>query len=781
MSCTDCPLHNSAITNCMPGRGAHGGVMLVAQAPGGQEDMKGEALSGRVGQLLDQMLIDAGYDLAQVFKTNAVRCRPPMIDGKDRAPTPDEITACRKHLKAEIDAVQPEVIIALGDVALRALCKKSGVADKRGKEFALHAEFGYDCSVWPTRQPGYVLHAPTARDTIVADLRRVRDRHTAQIAIALHIADATNAQIGLQRDYVVALDIETETSVSEKGKKTYAEHPGQLALAGANAYVAFESPDALAALLNARQTTAELVTHNGWQFDIPKLRDYIDPALPWGYDTMVLAYLDDETQPLGLESLCVKYLGVKGWKEDRYAPIGSPELCEYNARDALNTLYLFRVLVERLGPRRMCIASEIILPGKIALDACSVRGIWIDATTVAAAKADAEKRIAEAAAQLRTFAPHPEYNPNSGEDNAAILAALGFTLPRTAKSNKAKIDRQVLNGIDHPFARALLNYRKAAKSLSTYIDPYEKAAASKRGRVHPTYHVYRRDFGAGGTVTGRTSASNPNVQNLDRKLKGFFSAPPGKVFVSADYSAIEFRIAADVADEQTILTRFADNPNWDPHIFFASKFYGMSEELIAAEAKAKKAVGDPNSMRQIAKSANFSQLYRGVGSTLVNYAAKMDVTLTPVEGEALHAMWHATFGGFGRWYVSVWEHLRTQGYVESATGRRRNFGDFRLLGKSAQQDALREACNFLVQSFACDIALLALRACHERALPIIGFIHDAILFEFDSVGEYEVHKETIRHALVVEPLQLLNNLFGVTIRVPLTIDITTNAKDTRYA
>jgi DNA polymerase-1 len=301
-----------------------------------------------------------------------------------------------------------------------------------------------------------------------------------------------------------------------------------------------------------------------------------------------------------------------------------------------------------------------------------------------------------------------------------------------------------------PFLDTLKRYKEATKTLSTYINPYAAAAASDDHRMHNEYTAWN-------TVVGRTSARGANVQNLDRDYKSFFSAPPRALAVEADYSALHFRLAAFNASEATIIERYREDPNWDPHLFFGRLFYGR-ENITPLE-------------RQIAKSGNFSQLYMGEAHTLQTYAKGLGISLSMRTCRELHETWHIAFPGFRPWYVSVMDELLANGYVETVTGRRRHFGDVRKMSRIGRQGALREAVNFKVLGLEPDIALLALAECHTGGLPINYFGHDAIRFEFPSRVDYDNHKHLIRPCMIDRPLAILRDEFGVNLTVPLEIEI----------
>lgn len=740
MSCTDCPLHQSAlVTNCMSGVGPIGAeLMLVGQGPGGYEDMHGVPFIGKSGQYLNEMLRDAGIDREECFVTNATRCRPPLVNRKERAPTPDEITACRRHLIEEIHRVKPAAIIALGDVALRALCKTSGVKAKRGKSFELHPEFGYACPVYVTYHPAAVLHTQPLRATVVSDLRRARDRHRPKDPV-----DWIRASEPTFAGGTLAYDIET---INELGAITKAPTQVAFATRGSGPTLVCTWPVEL-----TLPVQTNLISHFGWDFDDEKT------GLQSTRDTAALAYLDDETQPLGLESLCVKYLGVRGWKEDRDgAPLGSDVLAEYNARDALNTLRLHDVLCDRLGDR-ISVADAILLPARLALTECSTRGLRIDLGSVLTARADFADAIMEARVACRALAQDAQLNPGSYAQVATVLRGRGFKLPKTDHDNDAT-DKAVLQELGDPFATAVLDYRKAVKADSTYGVPYEKAARSPDGRMRSHYTIIR-------TVTGRTSAQrdprydpSTNVQNLPRNLRHFL-----RDVLMADYAGIEFRIAAWLAREPTILANFAKNPLWDPHRFFASRFYRISESQVETEG--------PNSQRQIAKSGNFSQLYLGSADTLVEYGKRIGVDIDLPTAMLVHDEFRRIYPGFVPWWDGILEDVKRQGYVESPTGRRRHFGEWKHIHASERLSVWREAVNMPVQSLTADLALLGLACCHRAGMPINGFFHDAI--SFDLTGGWDAPIEQIRFCMIDEPLAILRAQFGVDITIPIAVDFKT--------
>jgi uracil-DNA glycosylase family 4 len=719
-SCNLCPLHLTAQTVCVPGRG-NGKIMLVVDAPDARSDFAGETLAGPVGQYLTGMLRDAGFNSDDVYLTNTVKCAPPGSRGS----LPAEINTCRIHLISEVLERKPEVIIAAGNVALNSLCKLSGIKVKRGQGFPLHKSFDYDCEVWPTYSPSYVMFVPQSRATVVSDLRRIRDRTKPPDKIDWKWWD------GSDTSPVVGFDIETDY---DRKTKSGGDNMTQCALAGRD--VVWVAKDAASHDL-ARSLQGKMVfTLNGWNFDNPKCRA-LGIAVPHGIDVTALAYLDDENQPLGLESLAVKYLGVRGWKDEREAPPGSDAFAIYNARDARHTLDLARHFFKHLGNSRAGaprtrIVTDIMAPARLALDACSHQGIPLNGEAIESHNRRYSEALERAEHRVRELSVDEGLNPNSTRQVSTILTARGHVLPHTP-TGLLRSDDAVLRGLGDDFATAILDYRGAKKALSTYILPYQ-SAGQNGGRVHPEFTIWR-------TVTGRTSARNPNTQNVPQDLRNKKDRSLD-IFVGqeVDYSAIEFRLAAWCAQERGILDRFAENPAWDPHRYFASMFYHVPENEVT------------DAQRRVAKTGNFEYLYLGV-----------------VLPNKLNQAWHRTFPRFHRWYREVEAELKEFGYVESATGFRRHYGDFNLYRGGKRAAALREAINVKVQGLAAHIALLGLSECHRRGYKITNFVHDSVMFD-ESPNDFAGIQEGIREALCMVPIQTLKERFNVNVDVPLLVE-----------
>jgi len=742
MACTACGRYAACANPYLPGYGA-GRVLVVDSGPSSKDDMAAAVHTGLEGDLLRSLLADAGFVPEDLAYAPALRC------GVKRPAIPQEIDACRPLLAADIARVRPEVIVALGDVALRSLTKLGGIKTKRGGSYPLHPSFQYTCEVYPTYAPFNVTKSPYLRTTILSDLRRVRDSATPEPKIPWSWWEPGNTGLLLEETPTVGFDIETDY---DPKTKTGGDNIIQCAISTVmHTWVGYGEN----ALLLARQLEdykGVVYTLNGWKYDNPKCKA-LGILIPHGIDVMALAYLDDESQSLALESLAVKYLKVRGWKDLHTATPGSPEFAHYNAKDSHYTLRLAAEL-ENILALRKSLVTYVMAPARQALDAAATFGIPLRRDSIR----DAKQRYTESLERARNIvvqlSGNPQHNPNAAREVAAVLHARGYILPATP-SGQAATSKGLLQRLDDEYSRALLDYRGAKKALSTYILPYDLAAQTS-GRIFTEYTIWR-------TKTGRTSSRNENIQNLPRNLD-FFNV------TSFDYSAIEFRLAAWLANDETILIRFQENPNWDPHRYFASLFYQIEEAQVTAH------------QRQVAKSANFSQLYIGNGHTIQKYARGLGIELSAGTCHRLHHQWHTAFPAFnGGGNLDVWEvggfykrtldEIRATGYVQTATGFRRHFGDLGLVGGPALLAALREAVNCKVQTLACHIALLGFTENWRQGLPQCGFIHDSNLFDFRNVKMGVDTKEQINYNMTVTPVHILRDQFGVNLTVPLIVEV----------
>jgi len=165
--CTRCKLHTLGRKQVVFGVGNPGAdLMFVGEAPGADEDLKGEPFVGRAGQLLTKIIEAIGLSRDDVYIANVIKCRPPG----NRNPEPDEVEQCEPFLFRQIDAIRPKVIVALGKFAAQCLLKTDAPITRiRGREFSYR-----DAILIPTYHPAYLLRNPSAKRDVWEDMKRVR-------------------------------------------------------------------------------------------------------------------------------------------------------------------------------------------------------------------------------------------------------------------------------------------------------------------------------------------------------------------------------------------------------------------------------------------------------------------------------------------------------------------------------------------------------------------------------------------------------------------------------
>jgi len=165
MICEKCKLSKTR-TQVVYGVGnPNADLMFIGEAPGRDEDIKGEPFVGRAGQLLTDIIKAMKLTRDDVYIANVVKCRPP----ENRNPEPDELDACRPYIRRQVEIIQPKVIVTLGKFALQSLTEKSyGITATRGQWLEYNG-----VKVMPTYHPAYLLRTPSAKKDVWADMKKV--------------------------------------------------------------------------------------------------------------------------------------------------------------------------------------------------------------------------------------------------------------------------------------------------------------------------------------------------------------------------------------------------------------------------------------------------------------------------------------------------------------------------------------------------------------------------------------------------------------------------------
>jgi DNA polymerase-1 len=308
-------------------------------------------------------------------------------------------------------------------------------------------------------------------------------------------------------------------------------------------------------------------------------------------------------------------------------------------------------------------------------------------------------------------------------------------------------DQEVLEKLaeQHPLPNAILEYRSLSKLKSTYLDTLPSLVA-RDGRLHTTYHQ-------AATATGRLSSSDPNLQNipvrteLGREIRRAFVAEPGHQLVSADYSQVELRLLAHIAEDPVLIEAFQRDE--DIHSRTAAEIYGVAPDQVDKE------------QRRVAKTVNF-----GIAYGLSPHGLSTRLSIPVEQARDIIERYFTRYAGIRRYLEDTVMQARKTGYVETMFGRRRLMADLHSRNRQVAQAAERAAINMPIQGTAADLIKKAMlevdAALMKEGLRTVMLlqVHDELLFEAPD-AEVEKVKELARRCMSQV----------ATLKVPLKVDV----------
>lgn len=324
-------------------------------------------------------------------------------------------------------------------------------------------------------------------------------------------------------------------------------------------------------------------------------------------------------------------------------------------------------------------------------------------------------------------------------------------LEKTAKGVPSVSSDVLVNYVGNPVVDDLLEYRRLTK-LETFIKSWEELQVNDR--IYPSFNITAR--------TGRTTCSNPNLQNIpqDKNVRNLIEARPGWKCAEFDYSQVELRVASMFSGDKNM--QHAYQSGSDLHSKTTELLFGDTSSLSPQEQKRK---------RTEAKSMNFGFLYGMSAKTFVDYAKGYGLNITEEQSEGFRNNFFQAYPRLLPWHEECKEYARKNGYTWSPIGRKRFLPDINSSNWSKRGSAERQSINSGVQGFASDMCISALSDIvfsdiidHERCL-VLGSVHDAILFEIrdDYVEEVvPIIKGMMDHPSIID---------GIDIPIPIISDV----------
>ncbi|WP_316358111.1 DNA polymerase I [Devosia sp.] len=452
-------------------------------------------------------------------------------------------------------------------------------------------------------------------------------------------------------------------------------------------------------------------------------------------DTLLLSYSLDGPQFNTMSELADHWLGVPGQSikdligsgkgQKTFAQVEIEAAARYAAEDSDMTLRLWRILKPRLAAEGMTTLYETIeRPLAPVLARMEGRGISVDRQILARLSGDFSQRAAALEAQAYELAGS-NFNLGSPKQLGEILfdrmGLEGGTKTKTgAWSTGADVlEDLALKGI--PLARTIVDWRQLTKLMGTYTNALPEYMNQRTGRVHTTYSQHS-------VLTGRLSSNDPNLQNIPvrtedgRKIRTAFVAAPGKVLISADYSQIELRVLAHIADIGALKDAFEEG--LDIHAMTASEMFGVPVE------------GMPSDVRRRAKAINFGIIY---GISAFGLANQLGIE-RGVAGDYIKTYFER-FPGIKDYMDEQRRRVKADGYVMTIFGRKINFPNANSSHAAERSFVERASINAPIQGSAADIIRRAMIRM-EPELSKAGIeadmllqVHDELIFEVPAGTE----------------------------------------------
>lgn len=489
-------------------------------------------------------------------------------------------------------------------------------------------------------------------------------------------------------------------------------------------------------------------------------------------DTMVMSFCLDagrsETGVAGhgMDELADRHLGHAtmkfkdlcgtGKKAITFAEVPLADATRYAAEDADVTWRLHRLLSPRLSEESGTrIYQRVDRPLVPVIAMMERNGIRVDRERLAGLSTEFTKRIAELETVIHEKAGGPFTIGSPKQLGEVLFDRLGYKGGKKGKTGQYSTDQSVLEGLatqGAEVATLVLEWRQLSKLKSTYTEALQAAINPATGRVHTSYSLV-------GAQTGRLSSNEPNLQNIPirteigRQIREAFVAEPGNVLLAADYSQIELRLAAHMADVPALREAFAAGE--DIHARTAMEMFGVVDR----------------DTRGRAKTINFAILY---GISRWGLAGRLGCTAE--EAQAMIDRYFERFPGIQRYIHDTLETVRERGYSETLFGRKTWFPRIGSKNQAERQGSERAAINAPIQGTCADIikrAMVRMMPALEKAglghVRMLLQVHDELVFELPE-ADVAAATPLIRQVMAsaAEPSVMLTVPLGVEIGTGLS-------------
>lgn len=779
--------------------------------------------SGKFHAALEQQLTEMGLDVSKVYFTPVLKCS----DFETSLTTKQMKEHAAEYLLPELAEVKPKFMLLLGNEALQVVAGKSGITKYRGRFFEKDGAevMGTVSPSAVNRNPG---QKPAYLADLRLFVNKVKGRSSGVPDPNYIIGDSNESLRKIYKILDMTDEIYVDIETYAPGGEYYESTARMVSIAATCVVVGSfgrrravfaiplwhpQSPwrtqwkQLLTIIGKHCKNIRKVVAHNA-SFDC-KWLIYHGVKLYPTFDTMLAVFLLNENIQKGLKPQAMSRLGVEPWGIDTGDLTKYPikEVLHYNVLDTWYMYWIKQQVVEEFKeqPRLARIFKLLTMPAQRELIDAEIRGAWIDVSRLKDRKPEAERRLLEVEQRIRESANLPEKGSDEWPHTIKHLVRSDKRIDLEENFNASQFARWMLfewcglpileRGKDkqdgspgdpsmaedvlkalkgqHPVVEPMLDRVTKQKHISSFFNPYSELYDEDH-RIHTTFKL-------AGTVTGRLSSGKAdadkisgtrgkmrgvNLQQVPRDpfIRGLFGAPPGWTFVESDYSQIELRIAAFLANEQNMKHIYAIGG--DIHLATAARVTGLPESEVTKEIR--KVVGKP---------VNFGFLYgmgwrKFIDTAFNNYGS----VFSEQEAMAARIAYFDLFPGLLPWHAKMRRLANEYGRVISPLGRIRHLPDVYSPDQGVRAEAERQAINSPVQGFGSDLAVLAMISINQQLRDrgwdnyahCIGLVHDAL--------NYEVRDDYLPQVLplikdTMQDMDIVYRKFGTVVDIPIVADV----------
>lgn len=781
MSCDKCNLCNLSDHPNLPGYGPKPAKVMVVSSYASEVDE--ETGHATIPKDLWKRLVNIGLDPKKVYYTNAIRCACP----KGTKFKVGDIKKCSGYLLDEIEQVKPQFVLLLGAQAVKAtvdvpITECNGVLiEKDG------------ISYMPSYSPGVIYRDPGKAsfvDQAFGNFKALLEGSLDQgpeldIRIITNERQLQRAFNHIKESRYRALSYDIETT----GLNRFHDVVNLLGFGNDKVQYIIPLEAPLSPLRGCRMAQRRLViatvkwlnTHvktliagNG-KFDDLFLEEKFGVKPVLGFDVVLASHILDENTPNGVKENAIKECNAPHWDVDKKLKTGKystqekyQEYLNYLGHDIYYEYKLYRVFKKRIRMDQSLekLYYHLYMPGIRAYEKVERQGVYIYPEQFKAVEKHLRSQLDAIEKDLRKLAKCSINWSSTAQLQELLYKKLKLPIIERTESGAPSTGESTLKQLQdkHPIIPKLLEYRAVKIQITHFVDGWIKRMHNQR--LYPNFKLH-------GTVTGRTSCTDPNLQQVPRDpvIRNLIGAPPGWSVVEIDYSQAELRIASIMSGDETMTRIYQTGGDIHTHTYEMITGEKVSDDKYIRKEQRKKA-----------KAVNFGFVYGMGWRKFQEYARDTyGITLTEEESKQWREKFFQAYHSLPKWHSKQRRIVQSLGQVRSPIGRIRRLPDIYSTDKSKKAEAERQSINSPVQGFGSDLTILGMAEIMGYSLTydpkweldrskfhVIGTVHDATLFE---VQDDYLLEFCPRAKHILEHSYALEHIFGFDSPVPIVADV----------